>query len=816
MNRSVQLLELEKGITQRVERLRERHIQSVPHVSVERSLLLTNSFKKTEGEPKEIRRAKALSEVLENLGIDIGPDELIVGGISAKPRAVCLFPELSVEWLKEELDTLATREFDPLIISEEDKEIIRKEVIPYWEGKTTEDIFDKMVPRDLKDALTSGHYSPHIAYQTKGTVSWFDAKQCLNLGLKGLKMKADYRINTLDLTKFEDVKKLPFLNAVKVACDGATAFIKRYAALARELGQSEANADRKKELARVTECCEWISENPPRTFHEALQFSFFVYVIDRLEAPAEGYSPGRLDQWLYPFYKMDVEEGALTRDEALELLECFFVKLCEIWWARTKEQAARSGGYATWTTINIGGLSREGKDATNELSYLILQAVADLKLHLPDIALRLHKGTPDDFLTKACELLRLGTGNPKFYNDEQIIPFMMQITNGAISLEQARDYYQSGCLEQRLEDPCAPQFHFIYIGYNSAPPLEYVFTNGVLRRSGKKIGAETGDPRKFRSYEEVVEAFRKQLAHSVRIWVALQNIAAVAALNSTVAMPFASAVHPVCIENGVDLYQGGGGLPGSLQWWYINIGLGLPDVIDSLAAIKKLVFEDKVISMPELIDALDTDFEGREDLRQMLINNAPKYGNDDDYVDSIAKEVHVMACEEAYKIRNRFGGYWIPRELSLTRNIYHGENIGALPSGRKAWVPLADAGAPMAGYDRNGPTAVVKTIGKVNRATLEHEVPMALLHNMRFSPVILAGDNGLKNMSAFLRGWCELQCFQVQFNVISTGILRDAQAHPEKYLDLLVKVAGYSAYFSQLNRSVQDDIIRRTEYSEWG
>ncbi len=814
MDRSVQVLELEKPITPRVERLREQQIHSVPYVSVERCLLWTNSFRKTEGEPKEVRCAKALSEVLENLGIDIGPDELLIGGTTTKPRGVHLFPELMATWLKEELDTLSTREFDPLVMSEEDKEIIRKDVIPYWEGKTKEDIFDGMTSEDLKEALSSRCWSSHIGNYTICQVPWFAPKEFLSLGFNGLKMKADNRIKRLDLTKFEDVNKLPFLNAVKIALDAATAFIKRYAALARELREREANANRKNELGKIAEICEWISENPPRTFHEALQLSVFVYTIERLEAQSEVYTPGRLDQWLYPFYKKDIEEGTLTRDEALELLECLFIKLCETWYAKPKGQAERMGGYAMWATLNIGGMTPDGEDATNELSYLVLQAVGDIKLHLPDVGVRVHEGTPDDFLMKACEVLRLGTGNPKFYNDEQIIPLIMHITNGTVPLEEARDYYNTSCIEFRLGNLGAPGFHLGFISSSSSAPLEFALNNGVARINGKKIGAETGDPRKFRSYEEVIEAFRKQVAHSVRIATSLANFAAAAALNSTVAIPFISAMQTVCIENGVDYHQGGG-LPADLQYWALSVGVGLPEAIDSFAAIKKLVFEDKVISMPELIDALDSDFEGREDLRQMLISKAPKYGNDNDYVDSIAKEVYGIAADEVYKYKTSFGGTWVPRVLSLSANITYGAVTGALPSGRKAWTPLADAGAPVHGCDRNGPTSVIKTLGKVNRAALERGTPVKVLQNMRFSPVILEGGKGLQNVSAFLKAWCELRCYQIQFNVVSSEMLRDAQVYPEKYPDLLVKVAGWSAYFNLLHRSIQDDIISRTEHSGW-
>ncbi len=815
MGRGVQLLELERGVSSRIENLRERHIRSVPYVSVERCLHHTNSFKKTEGEPKEIRRAKALKEIVENLSIDIDRDELLVGGITTRPRGAQLFPEISVAWLEEELDTLPTREFDPLIISEEDKAIIRREVIPYWEGKTTEDVFIKMVPEEIEDLLSCGHWSNRVRYFTFTQPSLFTPSEFLKLGFKGLKMKADQKVAQLELTKFEDVNKLPFLNSVKIACQAATIFIKRYAALARELGDKEEDAQRKEELERVVEVCEWIAENPPRTFHEALQLALFVALIIRLEAAVNVVTPGRLDQWLYPFYKEDIEHGRLTREEALELLECFFIKICDIWLARPKEMAMHYGGYASWFTTNVGGLTREGNDATNELSYMILQAVVDLRLYLPDIAVRLHKGTPDGFLRKVCEVLRLGIGNPKFYNDEQAIPIVMQLTNGAISLEQARDYFNSACTELQLTDPYAPGYLFHWGALCSAAPLEYVFTNGRARINGKRIGIETGEPRNFNSHDEVVEAFKKQYAHIIRLYIASQNLSTAAALNSTVATPFLSAVHPVCIENGVDLYLGGGGLPAELQFFFSRVGVGLPDIIDSLAAIKKLVFEDKVISMAELMDALDNDFEGREDLRQILINSAPKYGNDDDYVDSIAKEVYCIVGEEIYKYRNPLGGKWYPNILSLTSNNPYGRAIGALPSGRKAWTALADAGAPFFGYDRNGPTAVIKTVGKVNRAALDNGTPMTMLQNMRLSPVILEGEKGLKNVAAFLRTWCELGCFQTQINVVSSEVMRDAQAHPEEYPDLLVKVAGYSAYFTQINRSLQDDIISRTEHSEW-
>ena len=818
MSRKVTILELEADTRQRVERLREQHVHSVPHLSLERGLWWTNSFKKTEGEPKEIRSAKALAEVLQHLSINIGPDELIVGGTTTKPRGVHLYPEISVEWLKEELDTLPTREFDPIRMGEDDKEIINKEIIPYWEGKAVDDIFNKLkavVGENFKDFLESGYYASRHPFLTIPQTSWFTPRDFLSLGFKGLKMKAEHKIEMLELEKYEDVKKLPFLSAAKIVCDAATAFIKRYAALARQLGDRETNVDRKRELGRIADACDWISENPPRTFHEVLQLSLFVYIILRLEASLNDVMlPGRFDQWLYPFYKKDVDEGRLNRDEALELLECFFIKVCDIWIARPTRVAKHFGGYAIWTTINIGGIGRDGSDHTNEISYLVLQAISDLRLHLPDLAFRLHKGTPDEFLKKACEVLRLGTGNPKFYNDEMAIPIVMRITNGTISLEQARDYFNSGCVELRLEDPFATGCHLMFTSATSAAPLEFVFTNGVGRKNGKKIGVQTGDPKKFSSYQEVVEAYKKQYAHYWKLYVASNHLTVSAALNSTVAMPFASVVHPVCIENGVDLYQGAG-LPPDIQFSFITAATGLVEAIDSLAAIKKLVFEERVVSMPELVDALDNDFEGREDLRQMLINKAPKFGNDDDYVDSIAEEVYRIVTAEVYKAKTHLGGNWYPHILSLTGNISFGQVIGALPSGRKAGTPLADSSGPTYGYDTSGPTSILKSAGKINWAALDQGTPITPLLNMRLSPVMLEGEKGLKNISAFLKAFCELGVFQIQFNVVSSKTLRDAQAHPENYPGLLVKVAGYSAYFTQLSVSMQNDIIRRTEHLEW-
>lgn len=770
-----------------------------PEICLERARLVTQAYKETEGEPMVIRRAKALAKVLDEMTIFIQPDQLIVGNQASKLRAAPLFPETEAVYLEKELDLFPQREQDRLLISEEAKRELREEILPYWRGRTVYDVAMAAMPPETRELVKLEHQIFSVDIHLTGSIGHIiaDYEKVLRLGFNGLKKEVEDKLTTLDLTEPGSAAKYHFYQACLIICDAVCRWAARYADLARRMAKEETDARRRREYEMIATICDWVPANPARNFREAIQSFWFAHLLLYIEQNGLAVSPGRFDQYMYPYYKQSLEKGEITREEAQELLECLWIKFTEIMRAYDYECARYFAGFSISENIVLGGLTPDGRDATNELSYMCLDAEKHTRLSQPNLGIRLHHRTPEDFLLKAVEVISLGRTKPEIFNDEVAITML---TSLGVPLEEARDYSISGCVEA-VPPHCNGMTNAAMS--NIAKALELALNDGVCRLSGRQVGPRTGNPRNFKSFEELFEAFKLQVSHYVKHMVTALNI--IEEVHAQIhPLPYFSLLMDDCVATGKDITWGGA------RYNYTGPqAVGLADVADSLAAVKKLVFEDKVVTMDELIDALDTNFEGREDLRQLLINGAPKYGNDDDYVDTLAREVAKVYCTEVSKYKNTRGGVYRPGIYSVSANVPLGLHVGALPNGRMATAPLADGISPSHGCEKFGPTGVVKSAAKLDHQRISN----GTILNLKFTPAILSDLRGRMNLAALIRTYFDLGGWHVQFNVVSADTLRKAQKEPEKYRGLIIRVAGYSAFFTELDRAVQDDIIDRTEHA---
>jgi formate C-acetyltransferase len=781
--------------SERVRKLREEVLFAAPEVCVESAYWWTESYKETESEPPIIRMAKALAKVLKEMTIHIGDGELIVGRVTTKVRGGFLSPEMGASWLLEEMDTLSTREWDRFApLTEEEKAKIR-EFIPYWKGKTLGEKWQAMIPESALRLCNkiatlgagdggSGHQAPDF-----GIV--------LNKGLNGVRKRVDEELEKLDLAEIKDFEKYQFLRAVKITLEAVVSFAGRYAELARSLAEKEADVQRKAELEMIAETCDWVPAGPARSFYEALQSVWLTYIALLVEGRNIAF--GRTDQYLYPFYKKDIAEGRLTREEARELMALFYIKINGLVTVMGGATVKQGGGFPFWPNITLGGLNRNGEDAVNELSYLSLDAEQDVGLPAEEIIIRIHKNTPDAFLLKALETAKLLRGKLKFVGDETTI---QQMLSDGKTVELARDYIITGC-----QTPTVGGYSHDIPGGNFNLPLmlELALNNGVSRLTGEQMGPQTGDPRKFKSYDEVWNAYKKQVETLLPVLLLFQNV------NKQVTaefapLPFRSALFHGCIEKGIDVTNGG-----TAPYLTRAVALGgIPNVGDALAAIKKAVFEDKKITMARLIDALDKNFEGEEEILHIL-KNCPKFGNDDDYVDEIVNDVLVQSRNEATKYKATHGVITNIAAGFMAANIVAGSMVGASPDGRKAGEPLSDAGiSPYQGRNVSGPIATMRSATKLDLVKVTNGAAL----NMKFNPDALKDESKMRKFATLIRTYFETGGGLVQFNIVGTDTLRDAQKYPEKYRDLLVRVATYSARFVELHPDVQNDIIARTEFQE--
>ncbi len=789
----------------RVKRLKERILKSKPALDIHRARLITRAYREAEGAPMVTVRGEAMYKLFSELPVHIAPNELIVGSPTRDPRCAQIFPEVQAGWIDQELDLVSTREWDPLYLSEEDKRELREEIIPFWKGKTISERVFRDCPAETAQLI---YQDPsHYPTQPTGLIDNFsliqkgigttvpDYRKVLQLGVKGLLAQIEDAKDRLDLTDPEDIPRLQFLKAARRTLEGIIKLAERYAALADQMSREEKDPQRKSELHKIRDVCSWVPSNPPRDFWEALQSFWFTHLAVRIEESGHSLSPGRFDQYMLPYYEPG--EDGKGREAALGLLECLFLKFSELMLFSSTDTSKFYTGVPQWQNLNLGGRTAEGRDATNDLSYLCLEAMMELKIVQPDISVRIHPDTPERFLLKSCQLARIGTGHPKFYN-EDLIAYSMGCKG--LSVEESRDFAIMGCVEPRAQ---GEGIHLTGGFINLPAALELALNNGVWRRNGKRVGPATGDPRGFTSFDDVMSAFRRQCAHLVQHMFVV-NALAETAYGELLSTPFLSAITDDCIAVGKDLQHGGA---------RHNFGpavneIGIADVADSLAAVKQLVFEQKKMTMDQLIEALESNFEGHEGIRARLLHEAPKFGNDDDEVDDLAREAVQFCNQEVQKYKNPFGGQAQAGIIAVTAGIPFGKVVGALPSGRKAGEPLADNASPSTGHDKRGPTATLRSVAKLDAAKLRN----GTLLNMRISPASVGDDEGLLRMAGLIRGLCDVGCWHVQFNVVDTAVLREAQKHPEDYSDMLVRVAGYSAYFTQLHQEVQEELIRRTEY----
>ncbi len=792
-----------RGCTQRIERLREQYFKNKPTVCIHRPRVYTQVFKATEGEAMCIRRAKAFKKLCEEKPIIIQDDELIVGSPGCGPKYVNLCPDQEWHWIEEELETMTLRNQDPYIITEAQKKELREEIIPYWKGKSVYDYCLSHLPEETK----------RLTFRT-GIID-NEVKQCSALGhsvpgwqytilpkgLKGMMESIHETLANLSYRNPEDHEKIEYLNSMLICLDGMKILAERHAQEARSMAENESNATRKKELIEIAEIFDYVPFNPARTFREAAQAIWLGQVGVYMELNGPSLGLGRFDQIMFPYYEKDLKEGIMTKDAALEIMECLWMKQAEIIWLLNEDASHFFGGYQLFLSCNMGGLKRDGSDATNDLSYLSMKATRDLKLHSPSLVARVNEKSPEKYLMDIAKTIREGIGYPQVHNDEVGVKCMLSM---GVPIEDAYDYDVSGCTEIQIQ---GKMWKYSDAGqFNMGCCVEFALNDGWSRMlpSDKRWGLPTGNPRNFKSYEEIEEAVKKQIAYLTE-HLLICNMVSERAHKERFPYPFTSSLMVGPTETGIDFYQGGA---------IYNVGpspsyIGLANVANSLAAIKKLIFDDKEITLDDLIDALDNDFKGQkgEELRQLLLNRGAKYGRDDPYVDEIAKRIADFCSKTAYEFKSIRNCRSVSAMYPVAANTPLGMVVGALPSGRKAGMPLADGISPEQGTD-GSPTEVIKSVTSWDHA--RH--PNGTLLNMKFNPSLLKNDDGLRNMVSLIRTFQDLGGWHVQFNVISAETLKDAQNEPKKYPDLMVRVAGYSAYWNDLAKETQDDIISRTEH----
>lgn len=787
------------GSTPRIQKLRSQFINAKVSVYLDRAIVYTDIYKAAEAEPMMLKRAKAFKRYCKTKPIRIEERELIVASAGDRPRVAVICPEIHAGWFEEELDTLSTRAQDPYFLSIENKKIWEKQISTFWKNKTVFDYWFARVPAETKklsydtgviDCLLRSENGP--GFQTPGFQEIVFQK-----GFDGIKKDAKKKIRYLDPAYPDNYDKLNFLKAVVICCEGMSILGKRHARLAKQLADEEKNRKRKKELEKIAEVCTHVPANPPRNFYEAIQMVWFVMMTIQIEATADSVAVGRFDQFMYPFFQNDIAQKILTKDSALELIENLWLKFYGNIWPLSEAGAFYYSGYHPFCALTIGGITPDGKDATNELSYLCIDATLNLKVTQPSLGTRIHKQSPQTFLLKNAELVREGLGFPAFHNDEPAIKMLLK---KGVTMEEARNWNTLGCVEPSL----AGKLHqWTASGnYNFASAVEFALFNGKHIMSGKQLGLKTGDPKSFDTFDDFKAAVEKQLAYIIK-----QHAIATTFIERIhrdyLPCPLLSCLHMDCVETGKSLMQGGARYnvgPG-------NLGIGLTDCVNSLAAIKQLIYNKKAVTWNQLLNTLENDFSTDGRIRKMLLS-APKWGNDDDYVDDFGREITDFMVKEHHKYKTLTGKYLMPALLPVSSNVPMGKVVWTLPSGRKAYEPLADGISPNHGTDKLGPTAVLKSVSKLNH----EDVDGGTLLNMKFNPKSLSGEKGLEQFVAFLRTFVDLGVYHVQFNVVDKETLIAAQMNPEDHRSLMVRVAGYSAYFVELCSEIQNDIIGRTAH----
>jgi formate C-acetyltransferase len=783
------------GMNERIQRLRMESVETEPTLSIERALIETDFYKENYGKYSiPVLRALNFLEICSKKTIYIGKDELIVGERGPKPKAVPTFPELTCHSV-EDLNVLNTRELQRYTISQQDIDTYEKEVIPYWQGRTQRERIFNHVPKAWQAAYEAGLFTEFMEQRAPGHTA-LDGK-IYRLGMNDFKKQIAQQIEQLDfLNDSEATEKLEQLKAMDISCDAAIVFAERHADLAEKMASEESNAERRTELQKIAEVCRWVPANAPRTFWEAIQMYWFVHLGTITELNGwDAMNPGHFDQHLTPFFRQEMEAGTLNRDEAKELLSCFWIKVNNHPAPPKVGITAReSGTYNDFTNINIGGLKADGSDGVSEVSYLMLEIIEDLHILQPGSSIHVSSKTPERFLKEGCKVIRQGHGYPSVFNPDI---YIQELLRQGKTLQDAREGGCSGCIEVGAFGKEA----YLLTGYLNVPKiLEITLNNGIDPVTGKKAGIETGDPLSFKSYDELYTAFLKQLHFVVDQKVRVSNYIDQMFARYAPA-PFLSVVIDDCITKGKDYYNGGP----RYNTNYIQC-TGLGTVTDSLATIKHHVFEKGTFDFATLLKAVHNNFEGDEILRQRILNSTPFFGNDDDYADNIAIGVYNDLLKAIDGQPNTKGEQFYLNMLSTTCHVYFGKVMGATPNGRLAGKSISDGTSPSHGADVHGPLAVVRSLTK-----LDQTLSGGTLLNLRFLPSLLKREQDITKLSKLIRSYFALGGHHVQFNIVDTATLYAAQEHPEEYKDLLVRMAGYSDYFNDMNEDLQQEVIERTE-----
>lgn len=820
----------------RIERLKEALYRKMPEIEADRAVLLTQSYMQTEGEPIITRRAKAFKNIVENIPVTIRDDELIVGSATIAPRSCQVFPEFSFEWLEAEFDTVATRSADPFYISDSTKETLRT-VYKYWKGRTTSELATSLIAPEAQKAMDHNVFTPgNYFYNGVGHVT-VQYDKVLAVGYRGIIDEVKAERAKMDFGDADYCTKSAMLDAVIMSCEAAITYAKRYAKLAREMAAKETNSNRRAELLSIASNCDRVPEYGARSFWEACQSFWFIQMLLQVESSGHSISPGRFDQYMYPYYKADIDGGMINRDFAQELMDCIWIKFNDLNKCRDAASAEGFAGYSLFQNLIAGGQTQDGLDATNDLSFMCIDATMHVMLPAPSFSVRVWNNSPHEFLIRAAELTRTGVGLPAYYNDEVIIPSLM---SRGIGLEEARNYNIIGCVEPQVPGKTWGWHDAAF--FNMLKPMEMVFSRGVLE--GEQVGVRTGDVASFTSFEEFFDAYKAQMNYMISLLVNADN-----AIDEAHAvrcpLPYLSSMVEDCIGRGKTPEQGG-----AIYNFTGPQGFGIANVADALYAIKTLVFEQKKFTLSELRDALVNNF-GQTDktkakeitakvaaglakggisvnetvireiysalenraadpkyakIREMILS-LDAYGNDIDAVDAMAREAAYTYTRPLLKYKNTRGGQFQAGLYPVSANVPLGAQTGATPDGRLAGTPVADGVSPSAGRDINGPTSSANSVSRLDHGIASN----GTLFNMKFHPSALAGEAGLENFVALIQTYFEMKGSHMQFNVVSRETLYDAQKNPDKYRSLVVRVAGYSALFTTLSKSLQDDIINRTE-----
>ena len=827
--------------SERITKLVEDLYAKMPEIESARAVLITESYRRTEGEPIIIRRAKAFAHILENLPIVIRDQELIVGSTTIAPRGCQTYPEFSYEWLEDEFDTVETRSADPFYISEQTKQEL-KAANAYWKGKTTSELATSYMEPQTLLAMEHNMFTPgNYFYNGVGHVT-VKYGEVLEIGFSGIRAKAEAELAKLSLADGDYQKRSRFLEAVMISCDAAVTYARRYAKLALEEAEKCTDPVRKMELLVIAQNCANVPEKGANGFYEACQSFWFVQQLLQIESSGHSISPGRFDQYMYPYYKKDLDSGKITRAQAQELMDCIWVKLNDLNKCRDAASAEGFAGYSLFQNLIAGGQNAEGIDVTNDLSFMSIQASMHVFLPQPSLSVRVWNGTPHEFLIKAAELTRTGIGLPAYYNDEVIIP---SLVSRGLTLEDARDYNIIGCVEPQKAGKTDGWHDAAF--FNMCRPLELVFSNGMDK--GEQVGIATGDVTEMTTFEEFYDAYKKQMDYFISLLVNADNAIDVAHAERC-PLPFLSCMVDDCIKRGISVQEGG-----AVYNFTGPQGFGNANMADSLYAVRQLVYRDKKVSMEEYKEALlwnygkgidsetaadmtasilkEMERQGRaidesavksvletvmtmkpsedqkarfEEIHHM-IDEVPKFGNDIPEVDYFARDVAYTYTRPLQNYKNPRGGQFQAGLYPVSANVPLGGQTGATPDGRYAHTPVADGVSPSAGKDVNGPTAAANSVARLDHFIVSN----GTLFNQKFHPSALAGREGLEKFTALIRSYFDQKGMHMQFNVVDRDTLLDAQKNPEKYKHLVVRVAGYSALFTTLSRSLQDDIIRRTE-----